>query len=1497
VLVVLGGSCTDGESPTDPGRRGIVGLYLAPSFAVSAADASAQPVNRIRYSVVQAPESVQLVAGFEDVDPSASSWDLEISVPLGAPQASVVVLTQLIHVDDAGNEETEFAGTTDTIVLERGATAEPGAIDFVRGPLANLHVTDVRISAELVDLVEGESRTLVAETESDGTVEATSLVVYWTSLDAEVVGIDGTSLTAVAVGATEVVATVGALSDTVPVTVRGPVASLEIVPDSAVVAEGGSVALAVVAMSADGSVLEGVEALWSSEDPTVATVDEEGVVTGVALGTVEITAESEGVSASATVRVVLYVLSTEFATAANTELIAGEFPRPATPHAYTSSNVLSGTDDVEVTSTGEITTALGGSVEMEVDGDFRYRPPPGVAPGERDTFEVTSSGDVTSEIAIDITGAVWYVDNTADASGSGRSHHPFATLAEAEAAADADDVIYVAIGDGTASGLDQGITLLDGQHLIGAGVALAVDGIDGTLAERASPPVITASTGAAVTLANANRVAGLRIEDAAGAALEATAVSDGTLDSLSIVASNDVALRFTDTDGAWQSSHLDVTSSSAAGGLVVLRGAPVITFDIADGTFENLPGAGPAMSVEATTGGSVTVQGGDVHERGAGLTITDAAGDLHVASFLNVDTTSGPGIQATGTSGAMVFDDVDIATNGSEGIFTHTNPGTFDIAGRIEARGDYGWNGQCTSGPCGEINARFSAFLVDNDGTGVRSRAWFMARTPAFLEVDTLDVFVGEGWEVGAAIQLLDMSYGGSLTVTNPESRVVAPTVAGLDILAGTMLGNPTGINFTLEGTLAYIEGGDGLGFSGFTHCLCGVDGSLTVVDGLGFLQVGSGSLDLVYGGASGVALDGLVGSTVTLTGPSEGIELTNSASTSVLVEGTLTGTLLATGNVDSQIEATAADNSALSTSGPAVQIEDTGIGPAGVTFRSVSATSDPAAPSPGIVLRGTGTDGALTVTGSGAAGSGGSIDASAAPTSGDPEPAIVIDGSTTEGAFVGARADLSWLTVAASADTSGVEITDADVVVRNTTASGAATGLDVASAQPITVGVFDATFSGSGAAGVVVQVGPGSDVTLRNNTIDGVTCGNGILVNPTSGRHSVTLENNTIRNVGCDHGISVATSGPSVIGLPPTELALTVVGNDVLMPASSRRGLELAGRTGRTVMCYDVRGNAAVSGLEMAGIGINDDAPPDGQPIFLFERLLGGSGTTSDPGVVEAQLQQDNPGSTAFDETSADASGVPDGSCATYFDAPNPIPIAEPGGPYVAEVGDSVLFDGSGSTDVTPGRIVSYEWLVDGVSVSLSSGPTFQHFCSTEAQLLVELVVTDDRGDTSARQTLLDCQVTRFLGRWLDAAGDPITSTTVNEVVELQLCFLEDDLTAFQTDVLPFRWSFLARVDSVAGFDSALPGTHPDCAGNVDIVTEVGASSDLSADFTVTALSTAEGPGVGPQGILSLFFTFTSPTLFDETVHRDIFESVILETFDGDPPPFVIDIFDLTVN
>ncbi|MBX7067177.1 MAG: inverse autotransporter beta domain-containing protein [Parachlamydiales bacterium] len=111
----------------------------------------------------------------------------------------------------------------------------------------------------------------------------------------------------------------------------------------------------------------------------------------------------------------------------------------------------------------------------------------------------------------------WFVDNTSHSSGTFES--PYPTLAEAQASSRADDVIYVFPGDGTATGMDQGIVLKDNQQFLGSGTAQQLQTTLGTVtipALTSTMPSITyqgiVSPSDVVSLSNNNVVSGFIIQ-------------------------------------------------------------------------------------------------------------------------------------------------------------------------------------------------------------------------------------------------------------------------------------------------------------------------------------------------------------------------------------------------------------------------------------------------------------------------------------------------------------------------------------------------------------------------------------------------------------------------------------------------------------------------------------------------------------------------------------------------------------------------------------------------------------------------------------------------------------------------------------------------------------------------------------------------------------------------------------------------------------------------
>jgi hypothetical protein len=117
-----------------------------------------------------------------------------------------------------------------------------------------------------------------------------------------------------------------------------------------------------------------------------------------------------------------------------------------------------------------------------------------------------------------------------------------------------------------------------------------------------------------------------------------------------------------------------------------------------------------------------------------------------------------------------------------------------------------------------------------------------------------------------------------------------------------------------------------------------------------------SGSAKRIGGTSPGVALSNNAGATIAFT--NGGLDISTSSTGFSATGGA--GALIVSGS----------NNVIATTSGTALSVENTTIGAAGLTFRSISANGG----ARGIVLSSTGTSGGLTVTGSGSAGTGGTI-------------------------------------------------------------------------------------------------------------------------------------------------------------------------------------------------------------------------------------------------------------------------------------------------------------------------------------------------------------------------------------------------------------------------------------------------------------------------------------------------------------------------------------------
>lgn len=190
----------------------------------------------------------------------------------------------------------------------------------------------------------------------------------WSSADegvATVEAADGLA-TGVAVGSVEVTATAEGIDGTVTLEVRQVPASVTVTPDAPEVTIAGTLQLSAQVADANGHDISAAEVVWSVQDDAVATIGDDGLLTGVAEGTTEVTATSG--DASGTVMATVILDADDFEPTEDVEIdgamTVGAFTVPA-------GVTVTVTSDLQLTALGAIEiagTLTGDCVNIAVQG-------------------------------------------------------------------------------------------------------------------------------------------------------------------------------------------------------------------------------------------------------------------------------------------------------------------------------------------------------------------------------------------------------------------------------------------------------------------------------------------------------------------------------------------------------------------------------------------------------------------------------------------------------------------------------------------------------------------------------------------------------------------------------------------------------------------------------------------------------------------------------------------------------------------------------------------------------------------------------------------------------------------------------------------------------------------------------------------------------------------------------------------------------------------------
>lgn len=185
-------------------------------------------------------------------------------------------------------------------------TASSGSASQVATASVAQVVSSVSVSPAQTTVVQGRTAQLTATALDANANPVPNASFSWGSTTTSVATVDNTGLVrGVAAGAGAITATAGSVVGQAQVTVvPPPVARVDVTPGQSSINPGGTVQLTATPRDADGNGLSGRSITWQSANPSIASVNSSGLVTGLAGGgPVAITATSEGQTGTAFVSV------------------------------------------------------------------------------------------------------------------------------------------------------------------------------------------------------------------------------------------------------------------------------------------------------------------------------------------------------------------------------------------------------------------------------------------------------------------------------------------------------------------------------------------------------------------------------------------------------------------------------------------------------------------------------------------------------------------------------------------------------------------------------------------------------------------------------------------------------------------------------------------------------------------------------------------------------------------------------------------------------------------------------------------------------------------------------------------------------------------------------------------------------------------------------------------------------------------------------------------
>lgn len=202
---------------------------------------------------------------------------------------------------------TGIATGTATITATCAGKSGTSTVTITSAPPPPPVVTTVTVSPPTASLTVGATAALSATVKDAQGNVMTGQTIAWTTSNASIATVNSTGMvTAVAAGSATITATCAGKSGSAAVTVTAAppvVTTVTVSPSTASVSVGATVSLTATVKDAQGNVMTGQSITWSTNNAAAATVNSNGVVSGIAAGSATVTATCAGKTGSSSVTV------------------------------------------------------------------------------------------------------------------------------------------------------------------------------------------------------------------------------------------------------------------------------------------------------------------------------------------------------------------------------------------------------------------------------------------------------------------------------------------------------------------------------------------------------------------------------------------------------------------------------------------------------------------------------------------------------------------------------------------------------------------------------------------------------------------------------------------------------------------------------------------------------------------------------------------------------------------------------------------------------------------------------------------------------------------------------------------------------------------------------------------------------------------------------------------------------------------------------------------